>query len=84
MILTPKKDTVTLCLPTEWVGKPIVCILKAPYETDKSEVVSYVSEAAMCYRSSRFRNPKVRCRVRRRKIGFSARRRKSFNAARHR
>jgi len=27
IILLPKTDTVTLCLPEEWVGVPIVCRL---------------------------------------------------------
>jgi len=49
MILNPKRDTITLCLPTDWVGKPIVCILKSPYELEEEEMVSKVSEAALCY-----------------------------------
>lgn len=28
MILNPKKDTVTICLPPDWVGQSVVCILK--------------------------------------------------------
>lgn len=28
MILTPQKDTVTICLPPDWVGQTVVCILK--------------------------------------------------------
>lgn len=27
MVLLPKTDTVTLCLPEEWIGIPIVCKL---------------------------------------------------------
>ncbi len=66
MILTPKKDTVVLCLPSDWVGKPMVCILKSPYESaDDEDVVSYVSEDAMCYSANRFRMPKPRSRSRR-------------------
>lgn len=29
LILLPKTDTVTICLPPEWVGHPISCILRA-------------------------------------------------------
>lgn len=29
LVLVPKTDTVTICLPPEWVGHPIICILKA-------------------------------------------------------
>lgn len=68
MILTPKKDTVIICLPSEWVGKPMVCILKSPYESeDDEDVVTYVSEGAMCYSANRFRNPKLRRRPRRKR-----------------
>jgi len=27
MVLLPKTDTITLCLPEEWIGIPIVCKL---------------------------------------------------------
>ncbi len=64
MILTPKKDTITICLPPEWVGKPLVCILKAPYDMEEEEVVSQVSEAAACYSVRRFRRPKAQRRPR--------------------
>lgn len=78
MILTPKKDTITFCLPDDWVGKPMVCILKSPYECDEDEdVVSYVSEDAMCYSVGRFRKPKVRRKLRK-KRGITRRKRKVF------
>ena len=55
MILTPKKDTITLCLPPEWVGKPLVCILETPYDfSEGEEVVSQVSEAALCYYANKY------------------------------
>lgn len=74
MILTPKKDTVTFCLPSDWVGKPLICILKSPYEKEEEEnVVSYVSEAAICYSANRFRNSKFHRRMRR-KGGWRRRR----------
>lgn len=57
MILTPKKDTITICLPPDWVGKPLVCILKPPYEMEEGEMVSQVSESAMCYSVRRFHSP---------------------------
>ncbi|HPS70797.1 MAG TPA: hypothetical protein PLM70_00930 [Bacteroidales bacterium] len=42
LILLPKTDTVTICLPPEWVGHPIICILKAKdtvvYEQDVQEM----------------------------------------------
>ena len=53
LFITPQKDTVTLCLPLEWVGKPLVCILthpdekpEYPYET---EFVSEVREGSIGY-----------------------------------
>ena len=27
LILRPTKDSITICLPEDWVGKPISCIL---------------------------------------------------------
>ncbi|HPE41268.1 MAG TPA: hypothetical protein PLI77_09315 [Bacteroidales bacterium] len=42
LILLPKTDTVTICLPPEWVGRPIICILKAKetivYEQEVQEL----------------------------------------------
>lgn len=66
MILTPKKDTITLCLPPEWVGRPVVCILETPYDfSDGEEVVSQVSEAALCYYANKYRKPRSQRRERR-------------------
>jgi len=65
LILNPKKDTITLCLPPEWVGRPIVCILEIPYETTGEEVVSQVSEAAIFYHADRYRKPRSLRRERR-------------------
>ncbi len=28
LILRPTKDSITICLPEDWVGKPISCILQ--------------------------------------------------------
>jgi hypothetical protein len=38
LVLLPKTDTITICLPTEWVGHPIICFLKA------SESIIYEEE----------------------------------------
>lgn len=65
MILTPRKDTITLCLPPEWVGRPVVCILETPYDFDCEEMVSQVSEAALCYYVDRYRKPRSQRRQRR-------------------
>lgn len=66
MILTPRKDTITLCLPPEWVGRPVVCILETPYDfSGGEEVVSQVSEAAWCYHANKYRKPRSRRRQRR-------------------
>ena len=55
LIITPKKDSVTICLPPEWVGKPLICVLKDPSEEIEQEIVSEVSENAVCYQASRYR-----------------------------
>ncbi len=59
LILTPQKDTVTLCLPPEWVGKPIVCVLRRPEEKStyptESEFVSEVREDHIGYQVTRYR-----------------------------
>lgn len=59
LFITPQKDTVTLCLPSEWVGKPLVCVLhhpdeKATYPID-SEFVSEVREDSFAYNALRYR-----------------------------
>lgn len=54
LTMTPQKDTITICLPPDWVGKPLICILKEPYEQEEAEMVTEVSESAACYRSKRF------------------------------
>lgn len=33
LILRPTKDSITICLPEDWVGKPISCILQREDET---------------------------------------------------
>lgn len=52
LIITPQKDTITICLPPEWVGQPIVCILEKPYDNEPS-VVAEASEDSVCYKASR-------------------------------
>lgn len=53
MIITPKKDSITICLPPDWVGKPLVCMLETPYEQNE-EMVSQVNEDAVGYGAERF------------------------------
>ena len=59
LILTPQKDTVTICLPQDWVGRPLVCILRHPEEKTAypipSEFVSEVREERIGYQASRYR-----------------------------
>ena len=59
LILTPQKDTFTICLPQDWVGKPLVCVLRHPDEKGaypmESEYVSEVREESIGYQASRFR-----------------------------
>ena len=71
LILTPEKDTVTICLPQKWVGKPLVCVLRHPeekgtYPTD-SEYVSEVREESIGYQASRFKQKRRPRRKRLRK-----------------
>jgi hypothetical protein len=51
--MTPKKDTFTICLPQDWVGRPLVCILRHPEEKDAypidSEFVSEVRDSCFAY-----------------------------------
>ena len=53
LFITPQKDTVTLCLPQEWVGKPLVCLLQQPHEKSEypcdTEFVSDVREESIGY-----------------------------------
>ena len=41
MILSPKRDTVTICIPPEWVGQSVVCILK---ESEKDPAIPTLLE----------------------------------------
>ncbi len=75
LILTPQKDTFTICLPHDWVGRPLVCILRHPEEKgaypEDSEFVSEVREEKIGYNASRyrvFRKPR-RKRLRRKRGG---------------
>ena len=43
VILLPKKDTVTLCLPEKWVGVPIICKLE-PIKTSFMNSVEIENE----------------------------------------
>ena len=54
LILNPVKDTVTLCLPEDWVGKTVICLLKDPGE-EEVEMVGLASEGAIFYQAERYR-----------------------------
>ena len=75
LILTPQKDTMTICLPHDWVGKPLVCILSHPYEKGAypmdSEYVSEIREEAIGYQDFRYRQKRKsrRKRLRRKRGG---------------
>ena len=43
IILLPQKDTVTLCLPKEWVGIPVICKL-TPLDSHKMHTDEYPFE----------------------------------------
>lgn len=52
LIMTPKTDTITICIPPDWVGKVIYCILKDEQEYD---VVTHVSDQSMDYFAKLYR-----------------------------
>lgn len=37
LTLIPKKDTITICLPPDWVGKKIFCYISSAAETESEE-----------------------------------------------
>ena len=39
LILRPTKDSITICLPEDWVGKPISCILQREDEIPVPEAL---------------------------------------------
>lgn len=65
LILTPKRDSILICLPPEWVGKPLVCTLAS---MEEDEMVSQVSEGAIQYQAARFRRPKKERRSRKKRL----------------
>jgi hypothetical protein len=74
LILTPQKDTVTICLPEDWVGKPLICILQQPQESNAYptglEYVSELREDTIGYHAQRYRmKGKQRSKRLRRKRG---------------
>ena len=77
LILTPQKDTMTICLPHDWVGKPLMCILQQPNEKGafpmESEYVSEVREEAIGYHAARYRMKRKprRKRLRRKRGGVN-------------
>ncbi len=67
LILNPQRDTITICLPPEWVGKPLTCILKSSYDM-QGDIVSQVSEDSIQYQRVRFSRRKQHlCRSRRKR-----------------
>ncbi len=46
LTLTPSRDTITICLPEDWVGKPISCILA---REDEAQAKMEVAEGAPNY-----------------------------------
>lgn len=55
LILNPKTDTVTLCVPRTWVGKTVICLLQEPLEDEKIEIVGEASEDSILYQAEHFR-----------------------------
>jgi hypothetical protein len=55
LILNPKTDTVTLCVPRTWVGKTVICLLQEPLEDEKIEIVGEASENSILYQAEHFR-----------------------------
>ena len=59
LIITPQKDTMTICLPQEWVGRPLVCILRHPEEKSayplESEFISELREESLGYNIRHYR-----------------------------
>lgn len=66
LILNPKRDTITICIPPEWVGKPLTCVLKSA-EYIQEEMYAEVSEDAIRYQRLRYSHRKRRTRSRRRR-----------------
>lgn len=54
LTLVPKTDTITICLPPEWVGKVINCTLQNTYE-----------EASLAYPLAAERKPPYHVYIRR-------------------
>ncbi len=54
LILNPTKDTIVLCLPETWVGKPVICFLREP-DNESTEMVGMASEDAIFYQAAHFR-----------------------------
>lgn len=59
LILKPKKDSLTICLPPDWVGKPLTCIFRTE-EDYSEEMVSEVSEDAIQYQRLKYRRRRRR------------------------
>lgn len=78
LILTPQKDTLTICLPHDWVGKPLLCILRHPEERSayplESEFISSIREDRIGYNVMPFRQVRRKPRkkrLRRKRGGIS-------------
>lgn len=59
LLLLPKTDTITICLPRDWVGHPIICILKTQEPLVHSQDVQ---EQEVAYRVKHIKSRKSRTR----------------------
>lgn len=59
LLLLPKTDTITICLPSDWVGHPIICILKSQDPLVHSQSVQ---EQEVAYRVKHIKGRKSRIR----------------------
>mgnify|MGYP006988834801 CR=1 FL=1 len=54
IIISPMKDTVTLCLPQNWIGRTVICTLREPGD-EAVEVMGMASEDSIFYQAERYR-----------------------------
>ena len=52
LLITPTTDTITLCLPKEWIGKSIICTLR---EEHLNSLVVAVAEPNIEYGKREFK-----------------------------
>lgn len=58
LFLVPKTDTITICLPPDWVGKTVTCDLRHT-EEEMANPISLAAERSIPYKAKKKKKTRV-------------------------